>query len=80
VPLATGTRWLGPGVRVGLLDQRRLRYGGDGELLAGFMASTGLDRSEARSLLAKFGLGAGHVDRAGATCHRGSGPGPCWPS
>src|SRR3546814_5345179 len=25
VPLAEGTRWLGPGVQVGLLDQRRLR-------------------------------------------------------
>ena len=30
------------------------------------MATAGLDRSEARSLLAKFGLGADHVDRAGA--------------
>ena len=51
---------------VGLLDQRRLRYGGDEPLLPSFMATTGLDRSEARSLLAKFGLGADHVDRAGA--------------
>jgi ATPase subunit of ABC transporter with duplicated ATPase domains len=66
VPLTAGTRWLGPGVRVGLLDQRRLRYGGDAGLLTGFMATTGMDRSEARSLLAKFGLGADHVDRAGA--------------
>src|SRR3546814_6787065 len=30
------------------------------------MDTTGLDRSEARSLLAKFGLGAEHIDRAGA--------------
>jgi ATPase subunit of ABC transporter with duplicated ATPase domains len=66
VPLAAGQRWLGPGVHIGLLDQRRLRYGGEGPLLAGFMATTGLDRSEARSLLAKFGLGADHVDRAGS--------------
>ena len=29
------------------------------------MAATGLDRSEARSLLAKFDLGADHVDRPG---------------
>ena len=55
-----------PGVKVGLLDQRRLRYGGDEPLLPSFMATTGLDRSEARSLLAKFGLGADHIDRAGA--------------
>jgi ATPase subunit of ABC transporter with duplicated ATPase domains len=66
VELAGGARWLGPGVTVGLLDQRRLRYGRDVPLLTGFQATTGLDRSEARSLLAKFGLGAEHVDRAGA--------------
>jgi ATPase subunit of ABC transporter with duplicated ATPase domains len=66
VELASGARWLGPGVTVGLLDQRRLRYGNDEPLLPGFMATTGLDRSEGRSLLAKFGLGADHIDRAGA--------------
>jgi ATPase subunit of ABC transporter with duplicated ATPase domains len=65
VELASGTRLLGPGVTVGLLDQRRNRYGGTEPLLAGFLRSTGLERSEARSLLAKFGLGAEHVDRAG---------------
>jgi ATPase subunit of ABC transporter with duplicated ATPase domains len=59
-------RWLGPGVTIGLLDQRRVRYGGASPLLRSFMDTTGLDRSEARSLLAKFGLGAEHVDRAGA--------------
>jgi ATPase subunit of ABC transporter with duplicated ATPase domains len=66
VPLTSGRRWLGPGVKVGLLDQRRLRYGGDVPLLRSFMDTTGLDRSEARSLLAKFGLGADHMDRVGA--------------
>ena len=66
VPLAAGERWLGPGVVVGLLDQRRLRYGDERPLLRSFMATTGLDRSEARTLLAKFGLGADHVDRSGA--------------
>ena len=66
VELAGGARWLGPGVKVGLLDQRRLRYGSRGPLLRSFMDTTGLDRSEARSLLAKFGLGADHMDRAGA--------------
>ena len=30
------------------------------------MDTTGLDRSEARSLLAKFGLGADHIERVGA--------------
>ncbi len=65
VPLVAGDRWLGPGVKVGLLDQRRLRYGGAQPLLRSFMDTTGLDRSEARSLLAKFGLGAEHMERAG---------------
>jgi ATPase subunit of ABC transporter with duplicated ATPase domains len=66
VPLAAGQRWIGPGVKVGLLDQRRIRYGGDGALLRSFMDTTRLDRSEARSLLAKFGLGPDHIDRSGA--------------
>jgi ATPase subunit of ABC transporter with duplicated ATPase domains len=66
VELAGGSRWIGPGVQVGLLDQRRLRYGGQDPLLPSFMAATDMERSGARSLLAKFGLGAEHVDRAGA--------------
>ena len=65
VELAGGQRWVGPGVKVGVLDQRRLRYGADRPLLQSFMATTGLDRSEARSLLAKFGLGAEHMEREG---------------
>ncbi|MDP1819973.1 MAG: ABC-F family ATP-binding cassette domain-containing protein [Acidimicrobiales bacterium] len=63
VPLAGGSRWVGPGVTVGLLDQRRARYEPGEPLLPSFMAVTGFERSEARSLLAKFGLGADHVDR-----------------
>ncbi len=65
VPLTEGTRWVGPGATIGLLDQRRSRYGGDEPLLRGFMAATDLERAPARSLLAKFGLGADHVDRPG---------------
>ncbi len=65
VPLVEGRRRLGPGVRIGLLDQRRARYAGSTSLLAGFMAATGLDLSAARTALAKLGLGADHVDRAG---------------
>ena len=66
VPLANGQRGLGPGVTVGLLDQGRVRYGSRTPLLRSFMDTTGLDRSESRSLLAKFGLGADHIERAGA--------------
>ena len=63
--LAAGQRWMGPGVKVGLLDQRRARYAADQPLLRSFMHTTGLDRSEARSCLAKFGLGADHMERPG---------------
>jgi len=58
-----GDRWLGPGVIVGELDQARAAFSGDAPLLARFEAASGLVPSEARSLLAKFGLGAEHVGR-----------------
>jgi ATPase subunit of ABC transporter with duplicated ATPase domains len=66
-PLVAGRRHLGPGVVVGELDQSRGRYSGAGEsVLATFQSATGLGLSESRSLLAKFGIGADHVGRAGA--------------
>jgi ATPase subunit of ABC transporter with duplicated ATPase domains len=71
LPLTSGTRWIGPGVQVGLMEQRRDRYGSDEVLLSQFMRGTGLGRSEARSLLAKFSLGADHVARPS----RGLSPG-----
>jgi ATPase subunit of ABC transporter with duplicated ATPase domains len=63
VPLAAGTRWIGPGVIAGELGQSRGALSGRGNLLDSFMARTGLEPSAARSLLAKFGLGAAHVVR-----------------
>jgi ATPase subunit of ABC transporter with duplicated ATPase domains len=63
LPLAGGTRWWGPGVRVGTLDQRRSAFASDETLQSAFQARTGLGLSEARSLLAKFGLGADEVAR-----------------
>jgi ATPase subunit of ABC transporter with duplicated ATPase domains len=71
LPLAAGTRWLGPGVVVGEMDQGRGLFAGDEPLLATFMAETGLQVSEARSLLAKFALGADHIQRAGASLSPG---------
>jgi len=65
VELSDGRRWLGPGVVVGEMDQARTAYDGDRSVLAVLQARTGLDLSEARSLLAKFGLGADHVGRVG---------------
>ena len=69
VELHSGRRWLGPGVVVGELDQgrRRLR----GRLLDAFTAASGLVPGDARSLLAKFGLGAADVVRPAATLSPG---------
>jgi ATPase subunit of ABC transporter with duplicated ATPase domains len=61
--LASGRRYVGPGVRFGQLDQRRSTLGADRPVIDGFMAGTGLLKEEARSLLAKFGVGADHVGR-----------------
>lgn len=63
--LAAGSRWLGPGVRVGELDQGRALFEAATPVARMAQDLTGLDRSETRSLLAKFGLGAEHVDRRG---------------
>ena len=66
VPLTAGSRRLGPGVVVGTMDQRRCAFSGREPLLVAFSAETGLEGAEARTLLAKFGLTARHVGRAGA--------------
>jgi len=66
LPLDAGTRYLGPGVKVGELDQGRGLFATGEPVLAAFQRESGLAHlADARSLLAKFGLGAGHVDRAG---------------
>ena len=64
VPLDEGTRWVGPSVRFGQLDQPRRRLDPSRPLIEAFVAGTSLTVGEARSTLAKFGLGAGHVGRA----------------
>jgi ATPase subunit of ABC transporter with duplicated ATPase domains len=71
LPLASGERWFGPGVVVGELDQRRQRFVDDRRLLDAFTAEAGVLPQEARSLLAKFGLGAEHVGRTAATLSPG---------
>ncbi len=65
LPLSSGRRLLGPGIVVGSMDQRRHRYGGDEPVLSTFAAATSLEGAQARTLLAKFSLGADHVLRAG---------------
>jgi ATPase subunit of ABC transporter with duplicated ATPase domains len=63
LPLRAGERWLGPGVVIGELDQARHRFEGAETLLDAFVAETGLVLSDARSRLAKLGLGADQIAR-----------------
>ena len=66
LPLSSGRRFLGPGVKVGTMDQARELFAGEAPVLATFMEAAAMpELSDARSLLAKFGLTAEHVDRAG---------------
>jgi ATPase subunit of ABC transporter with duplicated ATPase domains len=59
-----GRCWVGPSVRFGELDQRRIRLDPTTTLVAAFMADTGVLAEEARSTLAKFGLPTDAVTRA----------------
>jgi len=71
VALESGVHHLGPGVVVGTMDQGRRTFAGPEPLLPVFSAETGLEGAEARTLLAKFGLGADHVGRPGAALSPG---------
>jgi ATPase subunit of ABC transporter with duplicated ATPase domains len=71
IPLATGTRSIGPGVVVGELGQERKALSDARTLLEAVCDRSGLVVSEARSLLAKFGLGANDVTRPGASLSPG---------
>ncbi len=71
LPLAAGRRVVGTSTVVGALDQRRLAYDGPEPLLAVFTARSRLHPGEARTLLAKFNLGADHVERSCATLSPG---------
>ena len=69
VTLDAGRAYQGPGVTWGELDQGRHRL--EGQLLEGFTGATGMATGEARTLLAKFGLGANEVHRPMATLSPG---------
>ncbi|MDX6512624.1 MAG: hypothetical protein QOE36_2128 [Gaiellaceae bacterium] len=71
LPLAAGARSLGPGVVVGALEQGREALATEERLLALFRRTTDLPEADARTLLAKFGLGADHVHRAAASLSPG---------
>jgi ATPase subunit of ABC transporter with duplicated ATPase domains len=69
--LSRGTREIGRGVVVGVIGQERTGYASPKPLLQAFSDDTGLDAVDARTLLAKFGLGAAHVLRACETLSPG---------
>ena len=62
---------VGPGVVVGELDQARARLLGSESLLDVFVRESRLVTREARSLLAKLGLGSEHVSRPARTLSPG---------
>ena len=62
LPLSEGTRRLGPGVVLGEVAQQRSELA-LGPLLPAFTKAGGVNEEAARTLLAKFGLGADHVLR-----------------
>ena len=63
LPLTAGQQWLGPSVVVGELRQDRRPPEGGPDLVRSTMDRCGITLSEARALLAKFGLDAEHVTR-----------------
>jgi ATPase subunit of ABC transporter with duplicated ATPase domains len=63
LPLVEGSQWMGPSVVVGELGQDRRALGGSGTVVDALMERSGVPLPEARSLLAKFGLGADAVTR-----------------
>jgi ATPase subunit of ABC transporter with duplicated ATPase domains len=63
LPLAAGTRSVGPSTRFGVLEQDRALFDRDEPLLRPFMDRAGLNETDARTLLAKFALGADELTR-----------------
>ena len=68
IPLAAGSRWLGPGVVLGELQQDRAALTGLQTLLD---VCRDFEEGAARTLLAKFGLGADDVLRPAASLSPG---------
>jgi ATPase subunit of ABC transporter with duplicated ATPase domains len=66
-----GTAGLGSSVVVGEIEQARTALVGEASVLDSFTAATGMTVPDARTLLAKFGIGAEHVHRPAATLSPG---------
>ncbi|HSI97420.1 MAG TPA: ATP-binding cassette domain-containing protein [Gaiellaceae bacterium] len=71
LPLAAGRRWIGPGVILGALPQGSGSFSAASSLLELFVLASGLDAGAARTILAKFALGADDVYRSGLSLSPG---------
>ena len=72
LPLVAGARRIGRQTSIGVVDQARRGYGGEEELLGDVRgARPNSAPVDARTLLAKFGLGAEHVHRPCASLSPG---------
>jgi len=71
LPLDAGVRRVGRGTVFGDLDQGRGAFAGGGSLLAGFCEAAALPQDEARTLLAKFAVGADDVERRASSLSPG---------
>jgi ATPase subunit of ABC transporter with duplicated ATPase domains len=71
LPLEQGRRSLGPGVRLGEVDQARSAFRGADSVVDVVERATQWPAGEVRTLLAKFGLRADHVHRPAASLSPG---------
>jgi ATPase subunit of ABC transporter with duplicated ATPase domains len=71
LPLVEGSRTVGRRSVIGAIGQDRNAYAHDVPLVQEFESRSGLARVDARTLLAKFGLGAEHVNRSCVTLSPG---------
>jgi ATPase subunit of ABC transporter with duplicated ATPase domains len=71
LPLESGRQSLGPGVRLGEVDQARSSFTGPETVVEVLEQRTAWPASEVRTLLAKFGLKADHVNRPAASLSPG---------
>ena len=71
IELFRGTREVGRGVVPGVIGQEQVVFASDDSLLDEFTSRAGLVPVDARTLLAKFGLGSPHVGRACSTLSPG---------
>ncbi len=71
LPLKSGSRIVGSSIVVGELAQRRAAFRQDESLLSLFTSRVTTSTEDARTLLAKFGVGADDVGRAAASLSPG---------